>query len=199
MTRQISASLRYRATQANLCPETWYLEQNGVIMHNCTYSSWDRWAACQRLDNRTDNCDNREDEKCSGTYRLGISQKSPTPELLFCNLKHTSVPTFMQNATSAQPVLWIKPFFLNLFPACGWTLMDSLTAAGKAEMGLGKCARLQSQTFGEMVLLRLLGWQTIGCVILNVGAAVGLMLWGHWSKCRVRSNGYLQDVYWEAL
>lgn len=26
----------------------------------------------------------------------------------------------------------------------------------------------------------------MGCVSLNVGAAVGLMSWGHWSKCSVR-------------
>lgn len=39
----------------------------------------------------------------------------------------------------------------------------------------------------------------MSCVILNVGAAVGLMVWGHWCKCRVRSNGYLQEMQREAL
>lgn len=45
---------------------------------------------------RTDNGDNRDDEKRSGTYRLGISEKSPTPEL-FSNAPLQ--PTLIQSAS----------------------------------------------------------------------------------------------------
>lgn len=39
----------------------------------------------------------------------------------------------------------------------------------------------------------------MSCVILNVGAAVALMVWAHWCKCRARSNGYPQEMQGEAL